>query len=107
MRRRVLVLMFFLIAIRLSLYGQKSVSNYPVAESQRLRSLNDAQRQGANLFKQRCNVCHALDTEGNIRCGPLLSKETVLGGEDAVRKQIRDGSLRMPGFRYGLQSTQI
>jgi mono/diheme cytochrome c family protein len=107
MRRRVLVLMFFLIAVRLSLYGQKSGSNYPPPDAQKLGSLTNPQRQGAYLFKQRCNVCHALDMEGSIRYGLPLSKETVQGNEDPVRKQIMDGSPRMPGFRYGLQSNQI
>ena len=107
MRRRVLVLMFFLIVIRLSLYGQKSGSNYPLTDAQRLSSLTDAQRQGAYLFKQRCNVCHALDMEGTIRYGPPLSKQTLQGDEDSVRKQIQDGSPRMPGFRYGLQPSEI
>ena len=39
--------------------------------------------------------------------GPLLSKTNVQGREDAVRKQIMDGSARMPAFRYALQPSDI
>jgi mono/diheme cytochrome c family protein len=104
MRCSIAVSILFIIGMALRLQSQQSSSSSPANATQRL---SDAQRQGAYLFKQRCNVCHALDMEGNIRYGPPLSKEIVQGNEDFVRNQIRDGSLRMPGFRYGLQSTQI
>ena len=92
------------------------------SETQLLMSLTPAERQGAFLFKQRCNACHysmevkhsiggAVDNSklnaGDIVFAPLLSKRNVEGHEDAVRQRITDGSARMPAFKYGLTAEQI
>jgi mono/diheme cytochrome c family protein len=39
--------------------------------------------------------------------GPLLSKTNVEGREDAVRRQIMEGSGRMPAFKYALQRSDV
>jgi len=39
--------------------------------------------------------------------GPILYKDVVAGNEVAIKKFIQDGSTRMPGFRYGLELTEI
>jgi hypothetical protein len=82
-----------------------------------LLSLTESERQGAFLFKQRCNACHystvaaisgartGLQTSASY--GPSLSKKNVEGREDEVRRQIAEGSPRMPAFKYGLQEAQI
>ena len=76
--------------------------------TQKLTSLTPSQREGAYLFKQRCNLCHGpSEMVGFSPFGPRLSKELVEGNEDVVRNQIMNGSAHMPGFRYGLQPTQI
>jgi mono/diheme cytochrome c family protein len=80
-------------------------------------SLTPAQFQGAQVFKQRCGVCHLLRIVGTVNGqsavmkakleGPILSKDIVLKAEDAVRQQIKEGSAHMPGFQYSLTPTQI
>ena len=59
------------------------------------------------MFRQRCLVCHVKPMLGDSKYGPRLSKEVVIGKEAFVRKQIMDGSDRMPGFKYGLQPHQV
>jgi len=80
-------------------------------------SLTPVQQQGARLFKQRCGLCHLLTIVGKVNgqtavmrartYGPLITKDNVIGEEDSVRKQIMQGSARMPGFQYGLTGVQI
>ena len=86
-------------------------------DSQFLLSLTDSERQGAFLFKQRCNVCHYSTVasvsganagfETSASYGPSLSKKNVDGREEMVRRQIAEGSEHMPAFKYGLKPAQI
>jgi mono/diheme cytochrome c family protein len=39
--------------------------------------------------------------------GITLNKELVDGNEDMIRDYIRNGSRRMPGFKYGLEPAEI
>jgi mono/diheme cytochrome c family protein len=76
--------------------------------TQKLMSLTSSQREGAYLFKQRCNLCHGPTSMSGFQpFGLRLTKDNVEGREDAMREQIMNGSARMPGFRYGLQSSQV
>jgi cbb3-type cytochrome c oxidase subunit III len=82
-----------------------------------LLSLTEGEREGAFLFKQRCNLCHysmAASVQGagqgiltTKSVGPLLTKGNVEGREDAVRKKIMEGSANMPAFQYGLTPAQV
>ena len=82
-----------------------------------LLSLSEAERQGAFLFKQRCNLCHysQIASIGGAKdglltsasYGPALSKKDIDGREDAVRKKIVEGSERMPAYKYSLQPAQV
>jgi mono/diheme cytochrome c family protein len=95
------------------------VSLSPMAvDAQRENSpLTPVQQQGASLFKQRCGLCHLLTIVGKVNgqtavmkgrlYGPRLTKDNVVGQEDSVRQQIMSGSVRMPGFQYGLTPAQI
>jgi mono/diheme cytochrome c family protein len=67
-------------------------------------SSSDAQVEGKGLFSQRCAVCHSTATK---KYGPMLSKQNVIDREDEIRQQIEQGSAMMPGFQYGLKSSQI
>src|SRR5262245_60746675 len=54
-----------------------------------LVTLNEKETLGRFRFQQRCVLCH---TPGGGGMGaPNLSKKTVMGREDAVRKYILDG----------------
>jgi len=39
--------------------------------------------------------------------GIQLNKELVDGNEDMIRDYIRNGSKKMPGFKYGLEPSEI
>jgi mono/diheme cytochrome c family protein len=70
--------------------------------------MSDPQKLGKRVFEQRCSVCHTQATITSKIYGPALYKEIVDGNEDAIRERINTGVKdRMPGFRYGLQSSEI
>jgi mono/diheme cytochrome c family protein len=99
MRRGALV--FLLLAWPLAVPAQqdKSPSN---------AGLNETQILGRRVFQQRCAICHTESTPGARRYGPVLSKELMNGNEDTIRDLITNGSKgKMPGFRYGLEPTEI
>ena len=81
-----------------------------------LLSLSESERQGAFLFKQRCNTCHysMMSTTRGARAGllsygPPLSKRNVEGEgrERAARLKISEGSATMPAFKYALRPEEI
>jgi len=86
------------------------VAYTPAASAQQLipnNSLNETQKLGRRIFQQRCGVCHTAPTITSGIYGPILYKDVVAGNEVAIKKFIQDGSTRMPGFRYGLEPTEI
>lgn len=88
--------------------GQQPLDPKTPAETEFLLSLTPTERMGAFRFKQRCIVCHGrqMNLAPNT-WGPILTKTHVLGREDAVRGRIRDGSARMPAFKYALDAADI
>lgn len=93
------------------------ISPLALAAQQASSSLTPVQQQGKGLFKQRCAVCHLSVIVGmedgkaivvsSRMYGPTLTKDKVIGSEDAISAQIMQGSDRMPGYRYGLKPEQI
>jgi len=79
----------------------------PVWGTKTLASLSQEQREGARLFMQRCNVCHGAAMNSVTAYGPLLTKKNVDGRVEAARRVIREGTPRMPAFKYGLEPFQI
>jgi mono/diheme cytochrome c family protein len=71
------------------------------------KSLNDVQKLGQRVFQQRCGICHEQARPGFVMYGPALYKDLVSGSEDAIKEMIRSGSGKMPGFKYGMQPTEI
>ncbi len=69
--------------------------------------LNDVQKLGQRVFQQRCGICHAPARPGFQMYGPVLYKDLVNGNEDAIKEMIRSGSGKMPGFKLGLQPSEI
>jgi mono/diheme cytochrome c family protein len=69
--------------------------------------LNDTQRQGRALFNQSCRVCHTPPSLNAPLYGPALNQDTQRGKDDALADVIRDGSPRMPGFKYQFNNDQI
>ena len=68
--------------------------------------LNQTQILGRRIFQQRCGVCHTQPT-ANPMYGIQLNKELVDGNEDMIRDYIRNGSKKMPVFKYGLEPSEI
>jgi mono/diheme cytochrome c family protein len=71
------------------------------------KPLNDTQKLGQRVFQQRCAICHAPARPGFQMYGPALYKDLINGSEDAIREMIRSGSSKMPGFKIGLQPSEI
>jgi mono/diheme cytochrome c family protein len=71
------------------------------------KPLNDTQKLGQRVFQQRCAICHAPARPGFQMYGPALYKDLVNGSEDAIKEIIRSGSTKMPGFKLGLQPSEI
>ena len=68
---------------------------------------NATQKLGQRIFQQRCGICHAPARPGFQMYGPYLHKDLVIGSEDAIKEVIRSGSGKMPGFKFGLQPSEI
>src|SRR5579871_2484670 len=69
--------------------------------------LNSVQKLGQRVFQQRCGICHEQARPGFQTYGPVLYKDLVNGSEDAIKEIIRTGSSKMPGFKLGLQASEI
>jgi mono/diheme cytochrome c family protein len=92
------VLLVFLGIFPLTARAQQGVSD---------RTLNDAQKLGQRIFEQRCGVCHSQPSASFPMYGPALYKDLVNGNEDAIKEMIRTGTSKMPGFKFGLQPSEI
>jgi mono/diheme cytochrome c family protein len=71
------------------------------------KPLNDVQKLGQRVFQQRCAICHAPARPGFQMYGPALYRDLVNGSEDPIKEIIRSGSSKMPGFKLGLQPSEI
>jgi mono/diheme cytochrome c family protein len=98
MIRRIPVVLLLLICLPLALRAQQASHG----------KLTDRQKEGRRIFQQRCAICHTPPTAVSKTFGLPLYKDIVDGREDSIRQTIREGSgVRMPGFRYGLDSSEI
>jgi mono/diheme cytochrome c family protein len=72
------------------------------------KGLSNTERSGLRVFLQHCAVCHLGVPPRYQTYGPPLNKDLVAAkGEAAVRKAILEGTVRMPGFQYGLKSAEV
>jgi mono/diheme cytochrome c family protein len=71
------------------------------------KPLNETQKLGQRVFQQRCGICHAPARPGFQMYGPYLYKDLINGAEDPIKEIIRSGSSKMPGFKFGLQPSEI
>jgi mono/diheme cytochrome c family protein len=74
-------------------------------------NLTEQQQRGRALFLQRCSLCH-LDRLPRPRdsYAPTLSgllEKATIDEEKVVRNYIVKGGAKMPGFQYGLKSSDI
>lgn len=76
-------------------------------QAPRNSNLNPTEVVGRRVFQQRCGVCHTAPAITSGVYGPILHRDIVEGNEDSVRQFILNGSKRMPGFKYGLKSSEV
>jgi mono/diheme cytochrome c family protein len=69
--------------------------------------LSELQLRGRALFNQSCRVCHMPPALNAPLYGPALTQDTQRGKDDVLAEIIRDGSPRMPGFKYQFSADQI
>lgn len=98
MRSVARISIFLLSFFPIALSAQESVSKSP--------ELNKTQILGRRIYQQRCGICHTQPTASPMY-GIALNKELVDGHEDMIRDYIRNGSNKMPGFKYGLEPAEI
>lgn len=83
-------------------------STHDIVPLPSIKSLTAEQAAGKKLFVQRCSVCHLPALPSYTAYGPILDASVVADrGEDAVRRQITQGSARMPGYQYTLSPAEI
>ena len=69
--------------------------------------LNEQQRLGRQILAQSCGVCHLPPARNAKTYAPLLNKAAGGGDDGVVREYIRDGTPRMPAFKYFLPPAEI
>lgn len=69
--------------------------------------LNDTQRLGRQLFNQSCRVCHTPPALNAPLYGPALTRDTQRGKDDLLAEIIREGTPRMPAFKFQFGTDQI
>lgn len=90
---------------------------FTTARAQSAPTLTAAEKSGRSIFQTRCAMCHVgqepaveMQSAGAERrpatMGPLLSR-TNTADEAALRAKIKDGSARMPGYKYALTDDQV
>jgi mono/diheme cytochrome c family protein len=83
-------------------------STHDIVPLPSIKALTAEQAAGKKLFVQRCSVCHLPALPSYSAYGPILDKSVIEArGEEAVRRQIAQGSARMPGYQYTLTPAEI
>lgn len=84
-------------------------TDYDLAKVVAPPSLSEAELAGRKLFIQRCALCHdLLGQPAMSTVGPWLDGEVIKArGDSTVRNHILNGSRRMPGWRYTLDSEKV
>jgi mono/diheme cytochrome c family protein len=78
-----------------------------IASAQTNPQLTPAQARGRIILTQNCNICHLPQNPGSQTYGPLLNKESANGDDNLMKQVIQTGLVKMPGWRYTLNDTQI
>ena len=72
-----------------------------------------AQDSGADLYKSKCQMCHAADGSGNTPAGkamkarPLNSPDVLKQSDADMTAVIKKGKNKMPAFEGKLTDAQI
>ena len=72
-----------------------------------------AQTSGADIYKSKCQMCHAADGSGNTPAGkstkarPFNSPEVMKLSDDDLINVTKNGHAKMPAFAGKLTDAQI
>jgi len=69
--------------------------------------LTPQQVRGRIILTQNCNICHLPQNPGSQTYGPLLNKESTNGDDNLMKQVIETGLVKMPGWKYSLNATEI
>jgi len=69
--------------------------------------LTPAQQRGRIIITQNCNICHLPQNPGSQTYGPLLNKASANGDDALMKTVIQNGLVKMPGWKYTLNDSQI
>jgi mono/diheme cytochrome c family protein len=70
-------------------------------------NLTPKQAHGRQILTQNCNVCHLPQNPGSATYGPPLNKESANGDDKLMKEVIRNGLVKMPGWKYTLKDSDI
>jgi mono/diheme cytochrome c family protein len=72
-------------------------------------ALTESEQIGRAIFQQRCAYCHDGVGQPTYKTmGDWIGGEAVQGlGEETMKTFINTGTVRMPGFKYALDSKQM
>src|SRR5258707_15637860 len=77
------------------------------AQSASAQTLTPQQAHGRIILTQNCNICHLPQNPGSATYGPRLSKTSVNGDDALMREVIMNGLVKMPGWKYTLNASDI
>ncbi len=98
MRRGAALLRLLCTALPLGLFASAAVSE---------QSPGDSALTGMRLFNQSCRVCHTKPQLTSPQYAPVLSRDTLGADANAIAETIRNGTPRMPGFKYHFEPAEI
>jgi mono/diheme cytochrome c family protein len=71
-------------------------------------NLTPEQARGRMIVTQNCNICHLPQSFGSQQTyGPLLNRASANGDDALMRTVIENGLVKMPGWKYTLNTQQI
>jgi mono/diheme cytochrome c family protein len=100
--KRVAAILFLLSLALGSALAQSGVVAAPAAASD-----DDTVRLGVRLFNQSCRLCHTPPHAGSVPYGPVLSRDSLGGQDEALRTFVANGSPRMPGFKSTFRPEEL
>ena len=91
----------------------KYIARICVASLLTVSTMGFAQNSGADLYKSKCQMCHAADGSGNTPAGkstkarPFDAPEVLKLSDDDLINVTKNGRAKMPAFAGKLTDDQI
>lgn len=92
---------------------QKQITRVCIASLLAISTTSFAQNSGADTYKSKCQMCHAVDGSGNTPAGkstkvrPFNSPEVTKMSDDDLIKTTTNGHGKMPAYKGKLTDDQI